>query len=452
MMIFAGFAAACLFWAFRHYRPASAFGKSPTTVGSKACAERPCSRGDPAPGTCYRQTAARCRLAGRMKIGLAQLNTTVGDLRGNQPQNPRRLPRTRGARRGTRPHAGTRDHRLPAAGSRLQVALRSAESRDARRTAPRGRRRAAARRLRRRERRRRASPFTTPPRCSSAASRVRKFHKSLLPTYDVFDEDRYFEPATSRRAGRDRRREVRRHHLRGHLDGRISAAPPLRRLPRSMSLVAQGAEIIVNLSASPFTLGKAARRVRDARRARRAAPRADRLLQRRRRQRPAHLRRQLARHRRRWRRCKRSSQPFAEDLAVIDTERAARRSHSEFQSEPEELFHALVPRHARLPAQVRLQIRRARPQRRHRQRGHRGARRARARRGKRPRRHHAHAIFLAGQHRRFARRSPRTSASAVSQIPIQRSLRVVPRTIPRDLRRRCRKTRPRKTCSPACAA
>jgi NAD+ synthase/NAD+ synthase (glutamine-hydrolysing) len=23
----------------------------------------------------------------------------------------------------------------------------------------------------------------------------RKFHKSLLPTYDVFDEDRYFEPA-----------------------------------------------------------------------------------------------------------------------------------------------------------------------------------------------------------------------------------------------------------------
>src|SRR5437588_8486193 len=26
---------------------------------------------------------------------------------------------------------------------------------------------------------------------------IRKVHKSLLPTYDVFDEDRYFEPATA---------------------------------------------------------------------------------------------------------------------------------------------------------------------------------------------------------------------------------------------------------------
>src|SRR6187549_78537 len=26
---------------------------------------------------------------------------------------------------------------------------------------------------------------------------TRKFHKSLLPTYDVFDEDRYFEPAAN---------------------------------------------------------------------------------------------------------------------------------------------------------------------------------------------------------------------------------------------------------------
>ena len=41
--------------------------------------------------------------------------------------------------------------------------------------------------------------FTTPPPCSSAASRFAKPTRSLLPTYDVFDEDRYFEPAGRRR-------------------------------------------------------------------------------------------------------------------------------------------------------------------------------------------------------------------------------------------------------------
>ena len=80
--------------------------------------------------------------------------------------------------------------------------------------------------------------------------------KSLLPTYDVFDEDRYFEPATDnspvefngRQLGlticedvwnddafwKDRRYEA------NPVDG----------------LVDQGAEIIINVSASPWSLGK----------------------------------------------------------------------------------------------------------------------------------------------------------------------------------------------------
>ncbi|MDQ3621931.1 MAG: NAD+ synthase [Verrucomicrobiota bacterium] len=85
-------------------------------------------------------------------------------------------------------------------------------------------------------------------------------HKSLLPTYDVFDEDRYFEPA----------RTVSPLTIEGIKVGvticeDIWTEPYLpRRLYQSTpagSLVRQGAELIVNLSASPFTLGKAQRRV-----------------------------------------------------------------------------------------------------------------------------------------------------------------------------------------------
>ena len=82
------------------------------------------------------------------------------------------------------------------------------------------------------------------------------FHKTLLPTYDVFDEDRYFEPAqgpqilelNGRRLGisicedawNDRDFWKRRRY---HQD-------PIEVLARS------GAEAVVNLSASPFTAGK----------------------------------------------------------------------------------------------------------------------------------------------------------------------------------------------------
>ncbi|HJZ98163.1 MAG TPA: NAD+ synthase [Candidatus Solibacter sp.] len=82
------------------------------------------------------------------------------------------------------------------------------------------------------------------------------FHKSLLPTYDVFDEDRYFEPY----------RGVQILEIGGHKLGisicedvwndrdfwkrRRYHQDPIEALARS------GAEAIVNLSASPFTVGK----------------------------------------------------------------------------------------------------------------------------------------------------------------------------------------------------
>jgi len=83
-----------------------------------------------------------------------------------------------------------------------------------------------------------------------------RFRKALLPTYDVFDEDRYFEPfhgpqileRDGRRLGisicediwndRDFWKRRRYHH------------DPIDELSRA------GAEAIVNLSASPFTVGK----------------------------------------------------------------------------------------------------------------------------------------------------------------------------------------------------
>ena len=86
-----------------------------------------------------------------------------------------------------------------------------------------------------------------------------KFFKSLLPTYDVFDEDRYFEPA----------HEVAAVEIAGVKVG-VTICEDIwteRYLPRRLygaapitSLIDQGAKLIVNLSASPFTIGKAQRR------------------------------------------------------------------------------------------------------------------------------------------------------------------------------------------------
>ncbi len=81
-------------------------------------------------------------------------------------------------------------------------------------------------------------------------------HKSLLPTYDVFDEDRYFEAATSvapfafngRKLGITICEDI--WNDEDFWPERLYRRDPVR------ELVAQGAEIIVNISASPWHDGK----------------------------------------------------------------------------------------------------------------------------------------------------------------------------------------------------
>lgn len=92
-----------------------------------------------------------------------------------------------------------------------------------------------------------------------AGAPVRWVHKSLLPTYDVFDEARYFEPAESSVP-----LEIAGHRVGVTICEDIWTAEYL---PRGLytrdpvhDLVAAGAGAILNLSASPFQIGKPAHR------------------------------------------------------------------------------------------------------------------------------------------------------------------------------------------------
>ena len=85
---------------------------------------------------------------------------------------------------------------------------------------------------------------------------VSRHYKSLLPTYDVFDEDRYFESAHSislakisgRKSGISICEDAWGANIIWH--GKIHHKDPVE------SMIRQGAEIIINISASPFTIGK----------------------------------------------------------------------------------------------------------------------------------------------------------------------------------------------------
>ena len=80
-------------------------------------------------------------------------------------------------------------------------------------------------------------------------------HKSLLPTYDVFDEDRYFEPGAEPRVT----------EFNGWKLG-VTVCEDMWRAADGLTfryhadpvaaLAGQGAQVFINLSASPFTLGK----------------------------------------------------------------------------------------------------------------------------------------------------------------------------------------------------
>ncbi len=85
---------------------------------------------------------------------------------------------------------------------------------------------------------------------------VSRYYKSLLPTYDVFDEGRYFESAHSislakisgRKSGISICEDAWGANIIWH--GKIHHKDPVE------SMIRQGAEIIINISASPFTIGK----------------------------------------------------------------------------------------------------------------------------------------------------------------------------------------------------
>jgi len=103
----------------------------------------------------------------------------------------------------------------------------------------------------------RGKPFHNAAALLESGQPMRKTYKSLLPTYDVFDEDRYFEPGRGsepfticgRKIGITICEDIWTEH---YLPRPLYDVEPVR------GLIEQGAEIIVNLSASPFSLHKPA--------------------------------------------------------------------------------------------------------------------------------------------------------------------------------------------------
>ncbi|WP_218079234.1 NAD+ synthase [Anthocerotibacter panamensis] len=81
-------------------------------------------------------------------------------------------------------------------------------------------------------------------------------HKTLLPTYDVFDEDRYFEPYVGSRVIRVGKELVGVSICEDLWNDRDYWSRPRYHHDPVQSLVAQGASLLVNLSASPYTRDK----------------------------------------------------------------------------------------------------------------------------------------------------------------------------------------------------
>ena len=103
----------------------------------------------------------------------------------------------------------------------------------------------------------RGKPFHNAVALLQPGAPISKTFKSLLPTYDVFDEDRYFEPGCNptplmlgaKKIGVTICEDIWTEH---YLPRPFYDVEPVR------ALVEQGAEIILNLSASPFSLNKPA--------------------------------------------------------------------------------------------------------------------------------------------------------------------------------------------------
>ncbi len=202
-----------------------------------------------------------------MRIALAQLNPISGDIDGNTAKILDALADAASQRRRSAGHAGDGGarllHRRPGRGRELP---RGQRARDAarRRRRPRHHRRRRLHRSRSRPRGTTTARFaSTTPRLSCSDGRVlQRAHKSLLPNYRYFDDKRFFTPAIAR----------------DPVDVTVGAAPgvPSASACRSArtcgtrsttikplpELAAKGAEVLLNINASPFYPGK--RHERDA--------------------------------------------------------------------------------------------------------------------------------------------------------------------------------------------
>ncbi len=81
-------------------------------------------------------------------------------------------------------------------------------------------------------------------------------HKMLLPTYDVFDESRYFQPASSQSTFLFGRENLGITICEDIWNDKTFWAKPLYDRDPVAELVSQNASILINLSASPYTLDK----------------------------------------------------------------------------------------------------------------------------------------------------------------------------------------------------
>jgi NAD+ synthetase len=189
-----------------------------------------------------------------MKIGFAQINPTVGDLRGNFDKITAAYERlaTAGAELVITPELAITGYPPQDLVFKSQFVPQNLEMLEKLQARVQG----AALLVGFVDRNQgRGKPFHNAAALLQPGAPIATTHKSLLPTYDVFDEDRYFEPARSvtplmfgtKKIGITICEDI---WTEPYLPRPLYDVEPVR------SLVEQGAELILNLSASPFGLGK----------------------------------------------------------------------------------------------------------------------------------------------------------------------------------------------------
>jgi predicted amidohydrolase len=81
-------------------------------------------------------------------------------------------------------------------------------------------------------------------------------HKMLLPTYDVFDESRYFQPAASQDVTQFAGQTLGITICEDIWNDKTFWAKPLYERDPVAELVLKGSTVLINISGSPFTIGK----------------------------------------------------------------------------------------------------------------------------------------------------------------------------------------------------